>query len=131
MLGEMPMNVVLPIKGDSNAHQVPTTWRPVLRDVVRLLSEGDYALEKLPLVKLHDSSDVSYLERQITEYGESLVDLPDEAWDTSICLWMDSFWEILVDLWTLEGGRSDLVLTARVYERLPVYDIVVHSIYVP
>ena len=45
--------------------------------------------------------------------------------------WMGSHWDVLIDLWSAEEGRTDLVLDARV--QLVGEDplVTVHAIYVP
>lgn len=67
----------------------------------------------------------------VTDYGATLVELPDESWETSASQWMAGHWEVLVDLWTAEEGRSDLVLDARVFERGAGFEIELHLLYVP
>jgi len=44
---------------------------------------------------------------------------------------MGTHWEVLVDLWTVESGKSDLVLDARVFEQETGFRIEIHSVYVP
>jgi hypothetical protein len=75
-------------------------------------------------------------QKQITEYvadyGETLDELPEETWTTSVAQWTGPLWDVLVDLWTKESGKSDLVLHARVFEEGPgEYRIVVDSVHVP
>lgn len=68
----------------------------------------------------------------IADYGETLVPLPEESWDSSVALWMNGFWEVLVDLWTeAEGRSSDLVLHMRVFEDGAGYRFEVGLVYVP
>jgi len=62
---------------------------------------------------------------------ETLAELPDETWATSVSQWMGTHWEVLVDLWTVESGKSDLVLDARVFEQETGFRIEIHSVYVP
>lgn len=46
-------------------------------------------------------------------------------------LWIGNHWEMLVDLRTLEEGRSDLVLHVKVYEEGPQFRYAVYLVYVP
>jgi len=69
--------------------------------------------------------------RYIEDYGETLVPLPEESWQTSIYIWMGSFWEVYVDLWTLKEGRSDLIVSVKVYETNEGYNLEIHMVYVP
>jgi hypothetical protein len=56
------------------------------------------------------------IRRYLADYGCTLVELPEDTWQTSVSQWMETHWEVLVDLWTAEEGRSDLVLAGRVVE---------------
>ena len=64
-------------------------------------------------------------------YGETLADLPDEAWETSIAQWMGTHWDVLLDLWTVESGRSDMALCARVFEEEDGFRFEIDSVHVP
>jgi hypothetical protein len=64
-------------------------------------------------------------------YGATLVELPDDTWQTSVAQWMETHWDILVDLWTAEGGRSDLVLEGKVIETSAGPRLTIHMVYVP
>jgi hypothetical protein len=44
---------------------------------------------------------------------------------------MGSHWDVLVDLWSVESGRSDMVLDARVSETNDGFLIEIHLVYVP
>jgi hypothetical protein len=52
----------------------------------------------------------------LEDYGATLVALDPDTWESSVSLWMGDKWEVLVDLWTEEEGRSDLVLHLYVRE---------------
>ena len=67
----------------------------------------------------------------VRSYGANLTELPDETWRTSVCIWTGSRWDVLVDLWTQEEGRSDLVLHAHVIDENPGYKIVIDLVCVP
>ncbi|WP_444544523.1 DUF7668 domain-containing protein [Rhizocola hellebori] len=54
-----------------------------------------------------------------------------EAWDTSVALWFGDRWRCLVDLWTKEEGRSDLVLDVDVFENGSGYRFYVNLVLVP
>ena len=58
------------------------------------------------------------------------------AWRPVLCeiacaQWMGTHWEVLVDLWTKEEGRSDLVLHVKVVEDGASPRFTVHLVYVP
>ena len=87
---------------------------------------------KFPRLNLLPKKTQKRIHEYIEYYGATLIDLPEETWDTSVCLWMEGYWDVLIDLFTLEEGASDLVLAARVYEesnQMYIYEI--DSIYVP
>ena len=67
----------------------------------------------------------------IEDYGDQLTSLPKGTWKTSVCLWMEEYWEVFVDLYTEDEGASDLVLAVRVYEENSDYVFKVHSVHVP
>ena len=67
----------------------------------------------------------------VKDYGETLIDLPEETWKSSVCIWMGSRWDAIVDLWTLREGRSDLVLQTFVREAEVGFLFDIHMVYVP
>ncbi len=67
----------------------------------------------------------------IADYGAHLVELPEACWASSVCQWMGGYWDVLVDLFTEEEGRSDLVLSLRVREGGGEYLFEVMSVHVP
>ncbi|MBC3881521.1 hypothetical protein H8K35_08525 [Undibacterium sp. LX40W] len=67
----------------------------------------------------------------IADYGCTLIELPPESWDTSVCIFMKSYWSVMIDLWTKEEGPSDLVLSAHVFEVENGYSIKIELVYVP
>jgi hypothetical protein len=72
-----------------------------------------------------------FIREIVADYGETLTVLPDDTWSSSIYMWMGDFWEILVDLWTEESGRSDLVLYLRFHESTFGYEVDLRSVHVP
>ena len=121
-----------PVKDPDSQHPVASQWRPTLSRIVSQLAKGDYSpsLGLGPSVNLPKES-AEQIRQYLDNFGESLTDLPDATWATSVATWQVSHWELIVDLWTLESGRSDLVLNARVYEEDAHFRFVIHAIYVP
>jgi hypothetical protein len=104
----------------------------MLRDVVRRLAEGDYALaRRVRGVAPVAAATAEQMRDYIAEYGATLVELPDDTWQTSVAQWMGTHWEILVDLWTAEEGRSDLVLGGDVVETSVGPLLTIHAVFVP
>ena len=67
----------------------------------------------------------------IRDYGVNLTDLPAESWLTSVSQWMGGYWDVLVDLFSIEEGASDLTLVVRVYEVGTEYSFEIQSVHVP
>ena len=108
---------VVPLKDEKNAHPIADTWRPVIREIVRALAEGDYGLVRgIPSVAPPSRATAEQIRTYVADFGEALAVVPDETWNSSVSQWMETHWDLLVDLWTLESGRGDLALSLRVYE---------------
>ena len=123
---------VQPLNDDFASHPVPDTWREEFCAIVRALVEGNYRLVGLPEnIEPISLDSASQIEGYIAEYGVTLVELPAQTWDTSCAQWMGSHWDVLVDLWSAEEGRSDLVLGAAVRESGLAYRFEVRLVYVP
>jgi hypothetical protein len=120
------------IKDEDKAHPVASAWRPTLKAIVDAFVRGDYALKKrIPFVAPVPLRKAQHMKKYVAAYGETLCPLPDATWSTSVAQWMGSFWEVLVDLWTVESGRSDMVLHVLVSEVRKGFRIEIHLVYVP
>ncbi len=125
-------NEALVVKDESNELPVPSIWRPVFCGIVKAFVERDYALSSgIPGVAPVSAETAEQIEEYIEDFGETLIDLPEETWDTSISLWMGKRWDVLVDLWTEGEGRSDMVLSAHVSESEVGFEFHVYMVYVP
>jgi hypothetical protein len=121
-----------PVKDGEAAHPVATAWREPFRDVVKAFKQGDYALAtNVPMVIPVPSATANQIKAYVLDYGETLADLPEETWGTSVAQWMGTHWDVLVDLWTVESGRSDMVMSARVFEVGTSFRIEIELVYVP
>jgi len=120
------------IKDEDNELPIPQIWRVVFCQIVKSFSNKDYlvnsTISNVPSLSLDASK---HIEDYIESYGEELTELPPETWDSSIYLWMGDHWDVIVDLWTLGEGQSDLVLSAKVYENNNEYIFNVEMVYVP
>ena len=120
------------VKDGGQQRPVPTVWRYTLEQIVRAFAKGDYELrDSIPLVKPIAAKVALRMRGYVQDYPATLVDLPQQAWESSVSQWMDGYWDVLVDLWTAESGPSDLALSARVYEDGDSFRIEVQGIYVP
>ena len=121
-----------PIKDENKAHPIAGAWRPTIRAIAGALAEGDWALSRgIPDVAPLSADDADRIRRYVAAYGETLTELSEETWDSSVSQWMETHWEVIVDLWTIESGRSDLVLSMSVFETGDGFRYEIHSVHVP
>jgi len=120
------------IKDENSPHPIPKAWRPALREVVSAFAAGDYSLKRAILsIAPIRAAIANQIKAYVAHYGEKLTALPDETWRTSVSQWTGTHWDVLVDLWTVESGASDLVLSARVFEVDAGFRIEIDSVHVP
>ena len=122
----------LALKDPHAAHPIAAAWRPMLREVVLRLAAGDYLLsDGVEGVAPVSPSTAEQIRAVVVEYGATLVELPDSTWETSAAQWMGTHWQIIVDLWTAEEGRSDLILEGEVVETSAGPHLTLRAVYVP
>ena len=120
------------IKDEDREHPIAVAWRPMLCEVVCCFVNADYGLTKGVAGVDHVPDDTAKQIRDyVADYGATLVELPNETWQTSVAQWMGKHWDIFVDLWTAEEGRSDLVLSGRVEETIFGPRLTINLVYVP
>ena len=123
---------VLAVKDESHQRPIPSAWRPVFREIVSAFVRRDYHLSAGVVGVIPVAADTAeHIEKYVRNYGETLIELPEEAWDSSVCMWMGERWDALVDLWTQAEGRSDLVLQTFVTETRSGFNFEIHMVYVP
>jgi hypothetical protein len=121
-----------PVKDKDGAHPIADAWRSQLREIVKAFAEGDYDLSRgIPSVAPVSKATTNQIRAYIADFGEALADLHDETWHSSVSQWMGTHWDVLVDLWTVESGRSDLVLSLRVFEADKGFRFEIDSLHVP
>lgn len=104
----------------------------MLCEVVQRIVVGDYGLaEGVADVAPVSPETAEHIRASVADYGATLIELPEETWQTSVAQWQGSFWDVLVDLWTKEEGRSDLVLQGRITESASGIRFAIHMVYVP
>lgn len=123
---------VLAEKDEHNERPIPSAWRSVFRNIVNAFVRQDYRLSSgVSGVAAVSDGTAKQIRDYIEEYGETLSELSDQTWDTSVCIWMGDRWDVLVDLWTISEGRSDLVLSAHVTESDKSFVFHIYMVYVP
>ena len=127
------MKEIIPVlKNEEDELPVPTGWRQALIDIVEAFKNGDFCLNnKIDFVHSVSEADADRIAGNIAAYGDELISLSEETWDTSIYQWMRGYWEILVDLVTLEEGVSDLVMFVKVRENAGKFCFTVEDVHVP
>jgi hypothetical protein len=123
---------VLAIKDEETERPIPSAWRSVIREIVSAFVRQDYRLSAgVPGVSSVSAETATQIKDYIQDYGETLIELPDETWNSSVCIWMGERWNALIDLWTLSEGRSDLVLRLDVSEADDGFVFHIYMVYVP
>jgi len=127
----MTLNQTIP--KDGQQHAVPVAWRTTLSQIVRAIKEDRLSsLDPALHVRAVLPDDVLDIRENIRAYGVTLVELPADSWKTSVCMWSRAgFWNVMVDLHSLEEGRSDLVLGVRIVEEGDEYNYEVEWVHVP
>ncbi|MBW8890380.1 MAG: hypothetical protein JF616_21715 [Fibrobacteres bacterium] len=122
----------LPHKDKVKAHPIAMSWRPLLVKIVNAFVKGDYELkEAIPSVDPVTTETADHIRKYIASYGATLTDIPEATWETSCAQWMGDRWEVLIDLWTKEEGRSDLVLHLNAFESNDEYRFEIYLVFVP
>nr|WP_156875798.1 hypothetical protein [Ornithinimicrobium pekingense] len=114
---------------------VPPRWRPALRAVVHRLVIGDYdGLERDGVIFDVDVPGQDMVKHWIEQQPESLVDLPEAAWDWSnhTPAWHGpGVYTVNVSMWTATQGLSLLMLEGEVFDnggddiRVQVYSVTI------
>jgi len=90
---------------------LPDGFKAPVADIVAALVRGDY--ESLDTDDRSGRVGADGLRRSVTEYGRTLVELPNVAFDLAesgeVSMRSGAWW-VVVPLWTVEEGRSDLSL---------------------
>ena len=124
---------VVPIRRDgAKEYPVPTVWRPTIMQVAAAFADGDFALSAGILnVDRIESSDSKRFKANVEAYGGVLDLLCEETWKHSVSLWMNGYWDVLVDLCTKEERPSDLALFLKVKEEYEGFRFSICSVHVP
>ena len=127
------MSTDVPVLYDEDtATPVPSVWRETLIKIIEAFQNNDLAsINQIQGVQNIELEHLQEIAENITDYGEKLVSLPDETWNSSQAYWMGFCWDIILDLFSESEGRSDLILSIRIFETDGVFEYSIQDIYVP
>jgi len=103
---------------DTEQHiSVPQEWRSTFTAIVQAFVEGNYKLINVDDSIQHlGAADAQYIRDYLHGQKCRLISLPESTWEHSVYQWYQGFWDVWLNLYTVEEGRSDLFLLTRVYE---------------
>ncbi len=106
------MNDNLNFLYDESPQIVPSIWRNTIFEIVEAFKNHDiHFFNQIEGVIKLDLREFEEVASDINAYGETLISLPNETWTSSHCLWRgDSCWHVFIDLYTVNEGKSDLIL---------------------
>ena len=123
---------VLVLKDEKNQQAIPMTWRAALSSMVEAIQADNFELlNNIEGIRSISKEGANRIQDNIEDYGCQLTCLSDATWNTSVCQWMNGYWEVLLDLCTVEEGLSDLALSLRVYEKGQGFEFEIISVHVP
>ena len=108
---------------------VPTAWRKALKEIVRAIAARDATFSGCSVPVEAPSLHKSW--RIIDEMGVSLAELPDETWSSSVCIRSFDEWDVIIDLYDVTQGRTDLILPAKIKEGSDGIRVTLDMIHVP
>lgn len=118
-------------KDEENQRPIPSVWKGTLILIVEAIKLNNYEeLNSASNVRTIQKLDVDRINENIEDYGCQLISLPESTWQTSVCQWQCEYWDVLVDLYTVEEGESDLSLSVRVLEKKHEFEFEVISVHV-
>jgi len=122
----------MPVKDEDNERPVPTVWRATFESIISaLIDNDDVALNKISDLKKVTAKERNQIREYLLDYGATLAPLNADSWTTSVSIWMDGYWDVLIDLQSVEDGDTDLVLSAKVFERDGGFRYEIYMVYVP
>ncbi len=116
------MNRIPVEKNEEEELPIPLIWRHTLKSIVNAFVIKDYKLiESIDKVSPISNDTAKQIENYIKDYGEELISLPEETWNSSRYIYCGNYWNILIDLYTENEGISDLCLNVEVKEEKDTY----------
>lgn len=119
-------------KNEEEELPIPHIWRPIFKAIVCAFVEKDYNLNSgIKNVNSISNETAKQIKEYIDDYGEELIDLPDETWDSSVYISNGNYWNALIDLYTQREDLSDLVMNVEIRENNNEYLFDIKLVYVP
>ncbi len=120
------------LKDATNELPIPSVWRIGLKRLADafVLAQSIKADEYVSVAQIDvQTKDIN--SANIMAYPDALGPLAEKSWDTSICIWSEDHWKVLVDLSSADGETTDLVLHAIIREDNDRFVVESGLIYVP
>lgn len=115
-----------------NQIQVPAQFRKIVESIVNCISRKDlHELNSIIYVENLEEKNFKDMLASVEAYGDNLVPLSPECWETSVCLRTGRGLECLVDLSTEKQPVSDLALKFVTSEEVVPHCIELKGLYVP
>jgi hypothetical protein len=122
----------MPERNEELEQAIPVEWRPAIMEIVEAIRNRNLRSRNVSGYEVSvDPAEIEDIYRGVDYYGDTLVSLSEDTWQTSVCRWMGSYWHLLIDLFTAEEGLSDLVLFLDVYEHESSTTFKVQSLHIP
>ena len=126
------MNEIEVEKNEEEELPIPHIWRPTFKAIVSAFIKKDYKLcNEIKNVNTISDKTAEQIKEYIEDYGEELIELPNDTWDSSVYIYYGNYWNILIDLYTKDEGLSDLVLNTEIREDNNEYIFDVKLVYIP
>ena len=128
----MTQNIPVPYDSEFQS-PIPSLWRDCIIQSVEAFKDKDFGrLNTLPSVQCIDLAYASEIAENIDAYGAHLISLAEESWHTSVCIYMENeSWKAIIDLFTVEEGRSDLIIDLFIFKKENQFIFQINNIYVP
>ena len=128
----MTQNIPVPYDSEFQS-PIPSIWRDCIIQIIEAFKDKDFGrLNTLPSVQCIDLAYASEIAENIDAYGAHLISLAEESWHTSVCIYMENeSWKAIIDLFTVEEGRSDLIIDLFIFKKENQFIFQINNIYVP
>lgn len=111
---------------------IPMLWQAPLKAIAdEFVVKRPHETHNFDPFERMDEDNLKISLKNIANYPDKIGGLSEKSWETSVCVWTGTFWEILLDLTDYKGNVSDLVLHGKMLEDGKHYIFKPYLIYVP